>query len=151
MGDGRCPSAPTGASLLPSLQPFGVSGATTENRLFEQKRFLSGIANVLVSQDSRTEISPLPACAGSSPGRWTSTASLLSLGGLWEGAWRCSGTPWHPRWCRAGALLWKLGKYPRKYVGAGLDARLETHLWEQGGVLGSPPGSALCPALQTAA
>lgn len=33
----------------------------------------------------------------------------------------------------------------------GWARRLETHPWEPGGELGSPPGSAPCPALQAAA
>lgn len=99
MGDGGCPSAPTGEGPSPSQQPLGFSRAIPEDRLWEQKGFLSAIANVLVSQGSRPEISPLPAFAGSSSGRWTSSAFLLQDEtpgrepipgplGWWEGAGR---------------------------------------------------------------
>lgn len=153
ISDGGFPLAPSRESPFPSPQPLGVSRAIPENCGFEQKGFLSATANVLVSQGCGTDISPLPAFAGSSPGRCTSTAFLLQTKprgevpslSLWSalapaavGPWVagrgpgsapgpggcCSGTPLRPRRRRAAALLWKPGKYPRKYVGAGLGAEV---------------------------
>lgn len=57
MGGGGCPPTPTRKGPFPSMYPLGVNRAIPEYHLFEQKGFLSAIADVSVSQHSRTDIS----------------------------------------------------------------------------------------------
>lgn len=141
------PPHPLGKARSPPHGPSALAELFQKIASF----FLSAIANVLVSQGSRTEISPLPAFAGSSPGRRTSTAFLLQTKpqgeipspSLWRapapaavGPWVAGKGPRSPRG-RAGAARGHrcvpVGVVPvpscgnwenirGKYVGAGLGA-----------------------------
>lgn len=132
--------------------PLGVSRAIPEDRLREQKGFLSAIANALVSQGSRPEISPLPAFAGSSPGRRTSSAFLLQTKpqgespspgplGWWEGAGRALlGDAGAAPSVSCRCPLVETGEISQKItLGPGWVRRLETHPWEWVGVAGLAP------------
>lgn len=146
MGGGGCTPTPTRKGPFPSMYPLGVNRAIPEYHLFEQKGFLSAIADVSVSQHSRTDISQgetshsslcrelswemninRSSSADKTPWRWVPeppwcpSSCCCGAGGRGPG---CLGTLPCPRRCRAGALLWKLGKYPRKSVGAGLGAEV---------------------------
>lgn len=151
MDDGGCPSAPTREDPSPSPQPLGFSRAIPEDRLREQKGFLSAIANALVSQGSRPEISPLPAFAGSSPGRRTSSAFLLQTKpqgespspGLWAGGKGPAGRCWGRRCGPVGVVpvpsCGIRGNIRENALGPGWVRRLGTPPWERVGVAGLAP------------
>lgn len=115
VGEKRCQWEPLRSPqerLFPSLQPLGIGRAIQETRFFEEKEFISEIANVVMSHGTRVEISwemcmsrfpsadgPLgEAPAPAPPPRGPERAAPL---GADTGA---------SRRCRADALLWKLGK-----------------------------------------
>lgn len=117
-GASGSPSTTPEERLFPSLHPLGIGRAIPENRFFEQKEFISAIANVVVvSHGSRVELSremcitcfpsadktlgETPAPALAPPAAGTGPGGATQGGGNDTGA-SCR--------CRAGALLWKLGK-----------------------------------------
>lgn len=115
---------PRGTSVPLPAAPWHCR-AIPENHFFEEKVYFckSGPRgdSRLQSRDLLGDVHQLLSFCRQNPGRDPGPGSRRSRRRGDRTGRRRSGDIGAYRRCRADALLWKLGKYPRKYAGAGLE------------------------------